>query len=393
MSTKPLAGIRVLDLTRLLPGAVCTLHLADMGADVIKVEDPGPGDYSRHRKPGDQAGLAPIFGQINRNKRGLKLDLKQPEGVEAFMDLAAGSHVVIEGFRPGVTARLGVDYAKVCERNPAIVYCSLSGYGQDGPLRDAAGHDINYCGYAGVLHQMGARGGPPAVPNFQIADLLGGSLSAAMGILAALVDAQRTGRGRYVDVAMTDCALAHNVVPFGRALADGAARPRGEDTLSGGLPCYGVYETADGRHMALGALEPKFWQAFCEAIDRPDLVEHHMVSGEIADRVRGEVATVFKTASRDEWTERLAGADCCATPVLSPEEARHHPHLVARGMYVAAGEGGVETDQLAFPLHMSEFAFGVQRPAPGHGEHSREILREIGYDEDRIEALAGKGVI
>ena len=389
----PLAGIRVLDLTRLLPGAVCSLHLADLGADVIKVEDPGPGDYSRHRRPGDKAGLAPVFGQINRNKRGLKLDLKQPEGVQVFMDLAAGSQVVMEGFRPGVTARLGVDYASVRGRNPAIVYCSLTGYGQDGPLRHAAGHDINYCGYAGVLHQIGPRDGPPVVPNFQIADLLGGSLSAAMGILAALVDAQRTGRGRYVDVSMTDCALAHNVVPFGRALAEGASRPRGRDTLSGGLPCYGVYETADGGYMALGALEPKFWRAFCEAVGRPDLVEHHMVTGEAADRARDEVAGIFRTATREEWTARLADADCCATPVLSPEEARRHPQLSARGMFVAAGDGGVETDQLACPLKLSDFSFAVQRPAPGHGEHSREVLRELGYDEERIDGLADRGVI
>jgi len=234
VSNKPLAGIRILDLTRLLPGPMCGLHLADMGADVIKIEDPGAGDYSRHRKAGDKAGLAPIFDQINRNKRSLKLDLKQAEGVQAFMDLVAQSHVVIEGFRPGVMTRL-----RVRAHNPGIVFCAISGYGQDGPLRDVAGHDINYCGYAGVLHQSGSRGGPPAIPNLQIADLLGGALSAAMGILAALVDAQRSGEGRYVDVAMTDCTLAHNVVPFARAKLDGEARPRGQDALNGGLPCYG----------------------------------------------------------------------------------------------------------------------------------------------------------
>jgi crotonobetainyl-CoA:carnitine CoA-transferase CaiB-like acyl-CoA transferase len=284
VSNKPLAGIRVLDLTRLLPGPVCSLHLADLGADVIKIEDPGPGDYSRHRKGGEKAGPAPVFGQINRNKRSLKLDLKQADGVQAFMDLVAESHVVLEGFRPGVMARLGIDYARVRARNSGIVFCSISGYGQDGPLRDVAGHDINYCGYAGVLHQSGARGGPPTIPNLQIADLLGGALSAVMGILAALVDAQRSGEGRYVDVAMTDCTLAHNVVPFARATWEGEARPRGEDALNGGLPCYGVYETADGGYMALGALESKFWQAFCEAVARPDLIEHHMVSGEAPGR-------------------------------------------------------------------------------------------------------------
>jgi len=393
VSSKPLAGFRVLDLTRLLPGPMCSLHLADLGADVIKIEDPGAGDYSRHRSADEKAGPAPVFTQINRNKRGLKLDLKQPEGVEAFMDLAADSHVVLEGFRPGVMARLDIDFPRVRARNPAIVFCAISGYGQDGPLRDVAGHDINYCGYAGVLHQSGARGGPPAIANFQIADLLGGTLSAVMGILAALVDAQRSGKGRFVDVSMTDCTLAHNVVPFARASAEGEARPRGQDALSGGLPCYGVYETSDGGYMALGALEAKFWRAFCEAVARPDLIAHHMVSGETADRVRAEVAAIFKSSSRDDWTRRLAGADCCASPVLSPSEARHDPHLVERGMFVEADNAEIASGQLAFPLRMSEFAFEVERPAPGHGEHSREILREIGYGEDRIDELEEKGVI
>jgi len=393
VSNKPLAGIRVLDLTRLLPGPMCGRHLADMGADVIKIEDPGTGDYSRHRKAGDKGGLAPVFDHINRNKRGLKLDLKHVDGVRAFMDLVAESHVVIEGFRPGVMARLGIDYPRVRERNPGIVFCAISGYGQDGPLRDVAGHDINYCGYAGVLHQSGSRDGPPAIPNLQIADLLGGTLSAAMGILAALVDAQRSGEGRYVDVSMTDCTLAHNVVPFARATSDGEARPRGRDALSGGLPCYGVYETSDGEFMALGALEAKFWRTFCEAVERPDLVEHHLVSGEKADRVRAEVAAIFRGASRDEWVERLSGADCCASPVLSPSEARHHPQLVERGMYVTCDDAGTASEQLAFPLHMSSFTFTVDRPAPGHGEHSRDILAEIGYDEARISELASKGVI
>lgn len=386
MSDKPLSGIRVLDLTRLLPGPMCSVHLADMGADVIKVEDPGAGDYSRHRRADSKASLAPVFDQINRNKRSLKLDLKQREGVETFLDLAAQSQVIMEGFRPGVVARLGIDFDRVRTRNPAIVYCSISGYGQQGPLSDAAGHDINYCGYAGVLHQCGARDGPPSVPNFQIADLAGGALSAAMGILAALLDAERSGTGRYVDVSMTDCTLAHNVVPFARARSEGDARPRGCDALSGGLPCYGVYETSDGGYIALGALEEKFWQAFCEAVERPDLARHHMVSGETADRVRAEVAAIFKSMSRAAWMDRLADVDCCASPVLSPAEARRESHLVERGMFLEDG-------QLAFPLKMSDFDFSVQRRAPGHGEHSSEILAEIGYDEAHIQALAEKGVV
>ncbi|TFH48865.1 MAG: CoA transferase, partial [Lysobacterales bacterium] len=208
-----------------------------------------------------------------------------------------------------------------------------------------------------------------------------------------LVDAQRSGEGRFVDVSMTDCTLAHNVVPFARVNSEGEARPRGRDALSGGLPCYGVYETSDGGHMALGALEAKFWRAFCEAVARPDLIEHHMVSGDTTDRVRTEVAGIFKSASRDEWSKRLAAVDCCASPVLSPAEARRHPQLVERGMFVTKNDAGIAADQLAFPVRMSNFEFGVERPAPGHGEHSREILAEIGYDENRIKGLEERGVI
>ena len=393
MRSKPLAGIRVLDLTRLLPGPLCTLHLADMGADVVKIEDPWQGDYARHRSADGGAGVAPMFSQVNRNKRALKLDLARAEGVQVFLDLAADAQVVIEGFRPGVMARLGVDYPVVRERNPAIVYCALSGYGQTGPLREVAGHDINYCGYAGVLEQSGARDGPPSIPNFQIADLLGGSLSAVMGILAALIDAQRSGQGRYVDVSMTDCSLAHNVVPFARLNAEGSTRPRGRDALSGALPCYGVYETADGRYMALGALEPKFWQAFCEAVGRPDLVEQHMVSGEQADRVRDEVAAIFRSTSRENWVQRLADVDCCASPVLSPAEASRHSHLRERGMFVSGDGDSDDPVQLAFPLQMSDFEFSVDRSAPGHGEHSREILAEAGYSDARIRELEEAGII
>ena len=204
----PLAGIRILDLTRLLPGPVATLHLADLGADVIKIEDPQVGDYARTLGTGQGADSA-YFRMINRNKRGLLLDLKKPAGVEVFMRLAATADVIVESFRPGVVDKLGVGYAAVAAVNPKIAYCSISGYGQDGPYKDLAGHDINYLGYAGVLDQIGREGGDPALPNFQIADLLGGALTAAMGILAAVLDAQRSGRGRYIDVAMTDSVLAH----------------------------------------------------------------------------------------------------------------------------------------------------------------------------------------
>ena len=270
MRAKPLAGIRVLDLTRLLPGPLCTLHLADLGADVIKIEDPTVGDYARGAGSGTEHAPSAYFLCVNRNKRGLCLDLTQAAGREVFYDLAKTAHVVIESFRPGVVGRLGIDYESIRNINPRIVYCAITGYGQTGPYRDRAGHDLNYCAYAGVSDQIGVRNGPPVVPNIQLADIAGGTLTAVMGILAALLDAERNGAGRYVDVAMADGALATAIIPLAGYLDYGKVAPRGADMLSGGLPCYGVYETADHRHMAIAAPEDKFWRALCNALQRPD---------------------------------------------------------------------------------------------------------------------------
>lgn len=393
MRAKPLEGIRVLDLTRLLPGAMCTLHLADMGADVVKVEDPAHGDYGR-RLGARRKTTSIRFLAINRNKRSLKLDLKQRLGREAFRRLAGDADVIVESFRPGVVERLGVHYDAVRTANPRIVYCSISGYGQTGPYRDRAGHDINYCGYAGITDQIGARGGPPVAPNFQIADLVGGSLCAVMGILAALVDAQRTGLGRFIDVSMTDGALAHALMPLAAHAGSGTTKPRGEDLLSGGLPCYGIYETADGRYMALGALEKKFWEKFCEAVGRPDLAPRHWVSGEEADAIHAELATIFGEKTQAYWIEHFADIDCCVTPVLNLAQCLHDPQLAARAMFRThehPQEGSVP--QLAFPLKLSEFEFSIERPAPAHGEHSREVLAAAGYDETEIAKLEAAGVI
>ena len=388
MRAKPLNGIGVLDLTRLLPGAVCTLHLADMGADVIKIEDPRQGDYGRSLGARNKA-TSPYFLVSNRNKRGLKLDLKQGSGRQAFFDLARDADVVIESFRPGVVDKLGIGYEAVRARNSRIVYCSISGYGQTGPFCEKAGHDINYCAYAGITDQIGQRGGAPAVPNFQIADLAGGSLSAAMGILAALLDAQRTGKGRYIDVSMTDCALAHSVLPLAAMATDGDVRPRGADTLSGALPCYGLYATADGRYMALGALEKKFWQRFCEEIERPDLISKHEVSGAEADGVYAELAAIFRSNTQDYWTTRFADVDCCVAPVLTLTESMKNEQLQARKMFVTQGD----VLQFAFPLKLSDFEFTIARPPPDHGEHSKEILAEAGYSDEKLTALEAAGVI
>ena len=379
----PLAGIRILDLTRLLPGPVATLHLADLGAEVIKIEDPQIGDYARTLGTGQGEDSA-YFRMINRNKQGLRLDLKKPEGVEVFLRLARQADVIVESFRPGVVDKLGIGYQTVAALNPKIAYCSISGYGQDGPYKDLAGHDINYLGYAGVLDQIGSAGEPPAIPNFQIADLLGGALTAAMGILAAVLEAQRTGHGRYIDVSMTDSVLAHSYFAMLRLNDAGRSAPRGTDLLSGGLPCYATYRCADGKFMAVGALEGKFWAICCAVLDRPEWVERQWDAG-----LRDELATLFASRPRAAWAALFAAVDCCVTPILTPEEALTNEQIVARGMVV-------ESDgltQFAPPLKMSDYTFAVRQPAPRAGEHNAAILAAAGYSPDEIERLTASGAL
>jgi alpha-methylacyl-CoA racemase len=389
MRPKPLSGIRVLDLTRLLPGPVCTLHLADLGADVIKIEDTGPGDYARTlgAEPGK---TAPVFAAINRNKRAMRLDLKQREGVEIFMRLVRDADAVVEGFRPGVVDRLGIGYVACNAINPRIVYCAISGYGQTGPYRDIAGHDVNYCGYAGLVDQIGVAGADPAIPNLQIADILGGAVVPAMGILAALLDAQRSGKGRYVDVAMTEGVLVHNLQALAAVASTGNALPRGEDFLSGREPCYSVYRTADGRHVAVGALEWKFWERVCDVLGRPDLKDSHWEKRtRDAKWGKEQTAAIFASQTQAHWIEKFSGVDCCVTPVLTLEESFSDPQVVARDMVSRAGG----TLQFGPPLKMSEYEFAVDRPAPEAGQHTEEILRDVGYASADISRLRAAGVI
>lgn len=382
-NTAPLAGVRVLDLTRLLPGPMCTLHLADLGADVIKIEDTGAGDYA----------VQALRTLVQRNKRGLRIDLKRPEGVAVLHALARTADVLVEGFRPGVTERLGVGYDTLAALNPKLVYCSITGYGQSGPYRDEPGHDLNYCALAGVSDQIGREGEAPALSNVPVADLLGGSLTAAMGLLAALFDAQRTGRGRHVDIAIADSMLAHAVVPMMSMLKEGTTRPAGTDKLSGGLPCYDLYRTQDGRHLAVGALERKFWDRFCDVLGRDDLKPHHLPADAAATQaLRAELVETIGSQTLAHWQQRFEGTGCCVTPVLRLEEALNDPHFRARGMVIepAPGEG---PRQLACPVKMSGYTFELRRAAPRPGEHSDEILAELGYGAAQRKDLRTQGVI
>ncbi len=363
------------------------MHLGDLGAEVIKIEDTGGGDYAR--TAGAVHGDTSYFQLVNRNKRSLTLDLKQAAGVEAFMRLARRADVIVEGFRPGVVDKLGIGYQAVSAINPRIVYCAITGYGQDGPYRDRAGHDLNYLAYSGLLDQIGAPGGAPVIPNFQIGDLLGGSLSALVGLLAGVVDARSSGRGRYVDVSMTDAVFAHTLFPLLAVLGLGQALPRGEDVLSGGMPSYGVYATSDGRHLAVSAMEPKFWQTLCATIDRPDLAPFVFATGSDGQRIRGELEAVFATRTFAEWTAIFERVDCCVAPVLRFEESLENEQLRAREMIVEVA--GVK--QFAPPFKISEMPFRARLDPPTAGEHSEEILREAGFSADEIASLRTQRVI
>ncbi len=384
----PLAGLRILDLTRLLPGPLATQHLADYGAEVIKIEDTGAGDYARTM--GAMAGDTSYFYQlVNRNKKSLRLDLKQEAGRALFLRLVDTADAVVEGFRPGVMDKLGLGHAALSARNPRLVTCSISGYGQTGPYAQRAGHDINYIGYAGVLDQTGVAGQGPALSNLQIGDLLGGTMAATMGLLVALLEARRSGRGRHVDVAMTDAVLAHMIFPLAEVLAHGSVRPRGEDLLNGGVPCYGVYETADGGHMAVGALEEKFWDLLCDTLERPDLKPAHLATGEAGAQARAALAAIFRSRSRADWSERFEGVDCCVTPVLRLEESLENPQLRARGM-VREIDG---MRQFGPPVRLAGFEPQPPRPAPAAGADSADVLGELGLDAAAIAALRAAGVI
>jgi len=377
MSASPLAGIRVLDLSRLLPGPYCTLLLADLGAEVIKIETPLVGDYAR--TVADFGGPA-MFEAVNRSKKSAAINYRNPRGQELLLQLTQTFDVMIETFRPGAVKRWGIDYDAVRQVNPRIVYCSLSGYGQVGPYAHRAGHDLNYLALGGLLALNGAAGGPPIPPGVQIADLSGGML-AALAILAVLVGRQSTGRGAFLDVAMID-AVASWAAPMAGVIQATSANgldPRGRTPLSGGLPCYNVYETADGKFISLGALEPHFWTAFCDAIHRSDLLSRQYDTAAME-----ELTQVFRQHTRDEWVERLRKADACIEPVKELDETWRDPHLRQRGLVT-------ERNTFGSPFHFAEHSDSP--PAPALGQHTSEVLKGLGLSDQEITELEATGVI
>jgi crotonobetainyl-CoA:carnitine CoA-transferase CaiB-like acyl-CoA transferase len=388
----PLEGMRVLDLTRLLPGPFCTLLLADMGADVIKVEDTDTGDYLRFTPPLSSSGMSIHFHTLNRNKRSIAIDLKRREGRELLLELATWADVLIEQFRPGVMERLELGYETIKEVNPSIIYCSLTGYGQDGPYRDVAGHDINYLGYAGVLDSTGAAEGPPVICGVQIADLGAGGMFSALSILTAYIYMMKTGEGQHLDVSMMDGSISWLTVNTGELFMTGKGPERGTQVLQGAFPCYNVYEAGDG-YMAVGALENKFWQRLCEILGKPEYGPEQFnteKTGEIFAWLKGK----FKEKTRAEWMEVFADEDACVSPVLSVTEMASDPQVLHRKMVVEVEDEKIgRTKTLGIPVKFGATSGEMRRSAPGLGEHATEVLEMLGCSAEDIERLRADGVI
>lgn len=383
-----LDGVRILDLSRLLPGPFCTLLLADLGADVIKIEDTASGDYLRWMPPlvGEYSAM---FHALNRNKRSVALDLKLDAGRAAFLRLVTTADVVLESFRPGVMDRLGLGYDALRAANPRVIMCSISGYGQDGPFRERAGHDLNYAALAGVLGVGGTSEGLPAMPGLQAGDLGAGALHAAVAILAALHERSRTGNGQHCDIAMLDGLIAwmspHAAVYF----ATGEVPGPGTLTLNGHFPCYRTYRCADGA-VSVGALEPKFWNELVTALGLPHLAGAGFAGGAEGERVVREVQDALVRHTRAELTSLLDGRDVCCEPVLELDEVFEHPQVRHRGMRLEAGTAG-PLPQCGFPIRMSRTPARVRRGPPGWGADTREVLGDAGYDAGALDALIAEG--
>jgi crotonobetainyl-CoA:carnitine CoA-transferase CaiB-like acyl-CoA transferase len=376
-----LCGLLVLDLSRLLPGPYCTMILADHGARVIAIED---------RRFRDED----IFpATVNRNKEHMMLNLKSVEGRQIFYRLAAAADVVVEGFRPGVVQRLGVDYETIHKINPRIVYCAVTGYGQTGPLKDRAGHDVNYLAHAGVLDLIGEADRPPSIPGVQIADMAGGGLNAAIGILLALLARGKSGRGQYIDISMTDGAASLLSLQLHLQQIDGRSPRRGDSRFSHRYACYSTYETRDGRYIAIGAVENRFWQMLCDHFGVPEYA-----ALQYDEERRNEILAFMRSAIRKktlaQWEEELANIDACWAPVKSLDDVLHAPLFRERDMVVKIeGEAGDTTPLLGTPIKLSDTPGGIRTAPPAFGGNTRAILSEFGYSSEEIKMLQEKGVV
>jgi alpha-methylacyl-CoA racemase len=381
-----LKDLKVLDLTMNLPGPYMTWLLSGLGAEVIKIENPVGGDYARVLGGTEAGSQNPFFEAVNRNKRSVTLNLKNPEGRRLFLSLLNEHDILVEGFRPGTMERLGLGFENTKKAQPRLIHVSISGYGQDGPYRLRAGHDLNYLSLAGVIGMTGTRDGQAAIPGVQIADLAAGSLMALSGLLAAVIQRHSTGQGQYVDISMFHGSLSLATMVFAGIQAGLEEPEPGKMLLNGRFPCYGLYRTSDGRHMSLGCIESKFWQNFCAAVGRPDLAGHQFGTPDIVK----EVENMFAARTQEQWIQLMKDHDACCEPVLSINDAVESDLVKARKMLNSGPSG----DQyLASPFRLSESTIVNDVSAPALGQHTREILSRLGVSEDELQRLSREGVI
>ncbi|MFN8288480.1 MAG: CoA transferase [Chitinophagales bacterium] len=389
----PLKGVKIIDFTRLLPGPLATMFLADMGADVIKVEDPDSPDYIRDFEPRIN-GISMLYLSLNRNKRSLAVNYRSAEGKQLLLDLIKEADVLIEQYRPGVMKEMGFGFEALNAINPRLIYVSITGYGQQSPMAMAAGHDLNYIAIAGNLGITGVQNGAPVIPGFQLADIAGGSYAAMNAVTAALYQREKTGQGEWIDVAMTDAVVPFTVLQFANYQGTKQNPGRSNFELSGALANYNVYECADGRYVALGSLEPKFWNAFCKKAGRPDWANRFLQKGEELNKLKEEVRAFFKAKTRAEWVNYFAAEDICLTPVNELEELEQDAYLQQRNMFLENEHAAVgKYKTINQPLKFKVANFENNRSAPDLGMDSASILKEMNYTDAQIAELKAKGIV
>ena len=399
-----LEGVKILDLSMLVPGAFCTMLLGDLGADVLKIEAPGPNEFrsSARAIPTEEQGKAAAYYALDRNKKSIVVNLKSEAGREVFYRLSRQADVIVEGFRPGVVKRLGIDYQTISRLNPGIIYCSLSGYGQDGPYHTFPGHDVNYIAMAGVLGLIGSSEGPPVIPLNLVADFAGAALYGALGISVALVARSKTGKGQYLDIAYMDGAISLMTWFNCGYFLDGSVLKRGESWLHGAYPYYGVYETRDGKYITIGCLEPHFWQNLCRLLNQEGYIpygfalEHtfHKPEGEKWDEIRSCLKQVFLTKTRDEWFELLTRNDVPAGKVHTPDEVFSDPQVLHRQMVIEVEHPALgKIKQVGVAPKLSGTPGKVRSLSPLRGEHTDEVLRGLGYKQEEISDLRQQGAV
>jgi len=392
--TLPLEGVKVLDLSRLAPGPFCTMVLGDLGADVLKVEGPREGKLAPTGRniPVDEEWEA-VHNSLERNKRSIVLNLRSEEARQIFYQLVKSADVIVEGFRPGVVKRLKVDYDTVREMNPRIIYCSVTGYGQDGPYHNMVGHDINYISIGGALGIIGIPGGAPVIPANLIADFAAGGMNSTIGILAALMARDKTGKGQYVDMALGDGVVSLMAQSLSRYFSSGTVPERGNDLLTGGVPHYSIYEAKDGKYVSIGCLEPWFYENLCRALGREDFIPHQDAE-EKKEEIFSAFKEIFRTKTRDEWFDFLSQWDICVGKIYEPNELSSDPQLAHRKMILELDHPKYgKVKQVGISQKLSDTPGSIRSFGPLHGQHTEEVLRDLGYTGEQIEELRRQGTI